>query len=143
MAFNKLVDLFRNFNAKYFEPQLQVSSVEYKEDFEDYHMGWHDPQSNRIQIRGGLCDSQERVTLLYEMIHKRLESDYHGEDFQTELARCAEISCTSFRKEILSELENIKDQARFDHAQAILINPNTHIFEGAADPRCDGLALGW
>jgi gamma-glutamyltranspeptidase len=29
------------------------------------------------------------------------------------------------------------------HAQAILINPNTHIFEGAADPRCDGLALGW
>jgi len=29
------------------------------------------------------------------------------------------------------------------HAQAILINPHTHIFEGAADPRCDGLALGW
>src|SRR6266566_4927653 len=29
------------------------------------------------------------------------------------------------------------------HAQAIRINPNTHIFEGAADPRCDGLALGW
>src|SRR6266487_6677118 len=26
------------------------------------------------------------------------------------------------------------------HAQAIRINPNTHIFEGAADPRCDGLA---
>jgi len=32
---------------------------------------------------------------------------------------------------------------RMGHAQAILINPNTHIFEGAADPRCDGLALGW
>ncbi|GAC1626093.1 MAG: hypothetical protein NVS4B7_16100 [Ktedonobacteraceae bacterium] len=29
------------------------------------------------------------------------------------------------------------------HAQAILINPNTQVFEGAADPRCDGLALGW
>jgi gamma-glutamyltranspeptidase/glutathione hydrolase len=29
------------------------------------------------------------------------------------------------------------------HAQAIRINPDTHIFEGAADPRCDGLALGW
>ncbi|QBD78028.1 gamma-glutamyltransferase [Ktedonosporobacter rubrisoli] len=29
------------------------------------------------------------------------------------------------------------------HAQAIVINPETHIFEGAADPRCDGLALGW
>jgi gamma-glutamyltranspeptidase len=28
------------------------------------------------------------------------------------------------------------------HAQAIRINPETHIFEGAADPRCDGLALG-
>jgi gamma-glutamyltranspeptidase len=28
------------------------------------------------------------------------------------------------------------------HAQAILINPESHIFEGAADPRCDGLALG-
>ncbi len=29
------------------------------------------------------------------------------------------------------------------HAQAIRINPATHLFEGAADPRCDGLALGW
>ncbi len=29
------------------------------------------------------------------------------------------------------------------HAQAIVINPATYVFEGAADPRCDGLALGW
>jgi len=29
------------------------------------------------------------------------------------------------------------------HAQAIHINPSTHVFEGAADPRCDGLAIGW
>jgi gamma-glutamyltranspeptidase / glutathione hydrolase len=29
------------------------------------------------------------------------------------------------------------------HAQAIVINPSSHYFEGAADPRCDGLALGW
>ncbi len=29
------------------------------------------------------------------------------------------------------------------HAQAIVINPDTHLLEGAADPRCDGLALGW
>ncbi|GAC1670572.1 MAG: hypothetical protein NVS9B9_29150 [Ktedonobacteraceae bacterium] len=29
------------------------------------------------------------------------------------------------------------------HAQAIRIHPHTHVFEGAADPRCDGLALGW
>lgn len=29
------------------------------------------------------------------------------------------------------------------HAQAIVINPSSRIFEGAADPRCDGLALGW
>jgi gamma-glutamyltranspeptidase len=29
------------------------------------------------------------------------------------------------------------------HAQAIRINPEGHLFEGAADPRCDGLALGW
>jgi gamma-glutamyltranspeptidase len=29
------------------------------------------------------------------------------------------------------------------HAQAIRIDPETHLFEGAADPRCDGLALGW
>jgi len=29
------------------------------------------------------------------------------------------------------------------HAQAIAINPDTHVFAGAADPRCDGLALGW
>ncbi len=29
------------------------------------------------------------------------------------------------------------------HAQAIQINASNRIFEGAADPRCDGLALGW
>jgi len=29
------------------------------------------------------------------------------------------------------------------HSQAIVIDPSSHIFEGAADPRCDGLALGW
>ena len=29
------------------------------------------------------------------------------------------------------------------HAQAIVLNASSHIFEGAADPRCDGLALGW
>jgi gamma-glutamyltranspeptidase len=29
------------------------------------------------------------------------------------------------------------------HAQAIVMQPETAIFEGAADPRCDGLALGW
>lgn len=29
------------------------------------------------------------------------------------------------------------------HAQAIVIDPSSHIFEGAADPRCDGLAMGW
>lgn len=32
---------------------------------------------------------------------------------------------------------------RMGHAQAIVINPATYLFEGAADPRCDGLALGW
>lgn len=29
------------------------------------------------------------------------------------------------------------------HAQAIVLNPHTGVFEGAADPRCDGLALGF
>jgi gamma-glutamyltranspeptidase len=29
------------------------------------------------------------------------------------------------------------------HAQAIALNPDTHVLAGAADPRCDGLALGW
>ncbi len=29
------------------------------------------------------------------------------------------------------------------HAQAIGIRPSNSVFEGAADPRCDGLALGW
>ncbi len=29
------------------------------------------------------------------------------------------------------------------HAQAIRIDPSSHVFEGGADPRCDGLALGW
>jgi gamma-glutamyltranspeptidase len=29
------------------------------------------------------------------------------------------------------------------HAQAIRIDPSRHVFEGGAEPRCDGLALGW
>ena len=29
------------------------------------------------------------------------------------------------------------------HAQAIRLHADTHVFEGGADPRCDGLALGW
>ena len=29
------------------------------------------------------------------------------------------------------------------HAQAIRINSSGNYFEGAADTRCDGLALGW
>ena len=29
------------------------------------------------------------------------------------------------------------------HAQAIRINSVNTYYEGAADPRCDGLALGW
>jgi gamma-glutamyltranspeptidase/glutathione hydrolase len=29
------------------------------------------------------------------------------------------------------------------HAQAIRVDPSNHVFEGGADPRCDGLALGW
>lgn len=29
------------------------------------------------------------------------------------------------------------------HAQAILIDHDRHLFAGAADPRCDGLAMGW
>lgn len=29
------------------------------------------------------------------------------------------------------------------HAQAIVTNPETRVLAGAADPRCDGLALGW
>src|SRR6266851_7287583 len=32
---------------------------------------------------------------------------------------------------------------RMGHAQAIQINSISNYFEGAADPRCDGLALGW
>jgi len=116
MNLDKLLDLFRKFNAEYFESQLQIYSVEYKEDFEDGHMGRYDPQGNRILIREGLCDSQERITLLHEMIHKRIESsDYHGADFQAELARCAENSCPSFQEEILSELKLVKDLDRFDY----------------------------
>src|SRR5205085_3276426 len=29
------------------------------------------------------------------------------------------------------------------HAQAILVDHGAQLFAGAADPRCDGLALGW
>ena len=50
-----------------------------------------------------------------------------------------------------AELERLGHRVRVDgpwedgmgHAQAIVIHPDTHIFAGAADPRCDGLALGW
>ena len=29
------------------------------------------------------------------------------------------------------------------HAQGILIDPETHIYQGGADPRGDGYAIGW
>ncbi|HZT98666.1 MAG TPA: gamma-glutamyltransferase [Ktedonobacteraceae bacterium] len=56
-----------------------------------------------------------------------------------------------FPDTIPAELERLGHRVRVDgpwedgmgHAQAIVIHPDTHIFAGAADPRCDGLALGW
>lgn len=113
MNLDKLLDLFRKFNAEYFESQLQISSIEYKKDFKDGRMGHYDSKDNRIQIGVGLCDSQERITLLHEMIHMRING--HGVDFQDELDRCAKESSGDFRKEILSELERIQDNDRFDY----------------------------
>jgi gamma-glutamyltranspeptidase/glutathione hydrolase len=42
---------------------------------------------------------------------------------------------------------HVRIQGEFEdsmgHAQAILIDPVEKVFAGAADPRCDGLALGY
>lgn len=47
--------------------------------------------------------------------------------------------------DILGHRTNVAEpwDDRMGHAQAIVIDPSSHIFEGAADPRCDGLAMGW
>ncbi len=39
--------------------------------------------------------------------------------------------------------QNVSWDHGMGHAQAIRIHSDTHVFEGGADPRCDGLALGW
>lgn len=110
MNLDELLDLFRQFNAKLFESQLQICSIEFTERLPKCSMGHWDPASNRISIRKGLFDSQQRITLLHEMIHMRI--DGHGADFQAELARCAVNSCPGFQQVILSELQRVKD---FDH----------------------------
>jgi gamma-glutamyltranspeptidase len=56
-----------------------------------------------------------------------------------------------FPPEITSRLEQLGHHITLEdswgdgmgHAQAILIDHDAHLFAGAADPRCDGLALGW
>lgn len=114
MDLDELLDLFRQFNAKYFESQLQICSIEFTECLPKNSMGHYDDQNNRILIREGLCDVQERITLLHEMIHKRLEqANGHGANFQAELARCAENSCSGFREVILSEFRDSEDFSRF------------------------------
>ena len=109
MNLDELQGLFRQFNALYFESQLQICSIEYGEDLEECSAGRWDPP--RILIREGLCDSQQRITLLHEMIRIRING--HGADFQAELARCADKSLIGFREEILSERQRVKDFNRF------------------------------
>ena len=112
MNLDELLDLFKQFNAKYFESQLPIFSVENTEDLLENHMGSLDCDNKRILIRKGICDSQQRITLLHEMIHMRIKG--HEADYQAELDRCANKSCSDFRKEILSELQRLKDSDRFD-----------------------------
>ena len=85
-------------------------------------MGRYDPETNQILINEGLCDQQQRITLLHEMIHKQFEqADFHGEDFQASLLRCAEISCFGFRQVILLEREIVKDIDRFGKSRCAWI----------------------
>jgi hypothetical protein len=106
----QLSDAFEQFNARYFESQLHISSIELKKHLPKCSMGHYDPELNQIQIREDLSNSEQRITLLHEMIHIRING--HGLKFQEELARCAENSCSSFREDILSENQRVKD---FNH----------------------------
>ena len=117
MNLDELLDLFNQFNAQYFGSQLQIRSIEFR-SLGEGHMGRYDPKTNQILINEGLCDQQQRITLLHEMIHKQFEqTDFHGEDFQASLLRCAEISCFSFRQVILLEREIVKDIDRFGQSR--------------------------
>ena len=75
-------------------------------------MGHLDCENKRIVIRRGLCDSQQQITLLHEMIHIRIKG--HGVGFQAKLDHCAKESCSGFGGEIQSELQRVEDLDRFD-----------------------------
>lgn len=120
MNLDQLLELFGCFNARYYELELPTCSIEYSEDLAECSAGRWDPENNRILIREGLCDRQQRITLLHEMIHMRI--DGHGIDYQEELNRCAKISSPGFREEILFELQRVRDFDRWGP-----INRNTLI----------------
>jgi hypothetical protein len=111
MNVNELQDLFGRFNAQYFESRLQICPIEFTDNLKKCSMGHWDSDCNRIQIRKGLCDLQQQITLLHEMIHMRISG--HEADFQAELDRCANNSTPDLRKEILCELQRVKDFSRF------------------------------
>jgi len=81
-----------------------------------------------------------------EMVGQRAV-DEHAKDTIVEMVLLED----RFLKEVPLALELLGHQTiigqpwedAMGHAQAIVINPSTRVFEGAADPRCDGLALGW
>jgi hypothetical protein len=117
MTLDELLDLFRQFNAQYFGSQVQIRSIEFT-NLPENHAGRYDPQNNQILIQEGLCDLQQRITLLHEMIHKQLEqADAHGEGFEAALRRCAENSCSGFSQVILSEIQYVRDIDRFGRSR--------------------------
>ncbi len=73
-----------------------------------------------------------------------------GEHLQADIAEVAILE-KRFPIDILAQLEQLGHRVLLEdswgdgmgHAQAILVDHDAQLFAGAADPRCDGLALGW
>jgi gamma-glutamyltranspeptidase/glutathione hydrolase len=73
-----------------------------------------------------------------------------GEHLREDIAEVVILE-SRFSSDIPSQLEQLGHHIALEHswgdgmghAQAILVDHDAHVFAGAADPRCDGLALGW
>jgi gamma-glutamyltranspeptidase / glutathione hydrolase len=73
-----------------------------------------------------------------------------GEHLRDDIAEVAILE-RRFPVDIPAQLEQLGHHIALEdawsdgmgHAQAIRIDHDAHLFAGAADPRCDGLALGW
>lgn len=95
-------------------------------------------RSGRFQSRPGEREQELRGQA---GIHEHLSNDV----IETVIMEEGFSSATALALDLLGHRIGMSGpwEDGIGHAHITVINPDTHIFEGAADPRCDSLALGW